>query len=104
MQILLCTVSVLFGVLSMIASIHQMKSERKPIPAVVMAIGSFMLIAAVICNISAQWYDYIVALFGSIAICAAAICNGIRSKNFHIQHHIIRILLSAVLIIGFIFL
>lgn len=85
----------------MIASISQMKSEKKPIPAVIMLIGSLLLIAAVICNIRAQWYDYMIALFGSIAICAAAIWNGAKSKQLHIQHHVIRIMLSVILIIGF---
>ncbi len=55
MQVLLCVVSVLFGGLSMIASIIQMKSENKPISDEVMAIGSLLLIAAAVCNISAQW-------------------------------------------------
>lgn len=88
----------------MIASISQMKSERKPIPAVIMTTGSLLLIAAVVCNISAQWFDYIIALFGSIAICFAAIWNGVKSKQFHMQHHVIRIMLSFILIIGFVFL
>ena len=104
MRILLCIVSVLFGGLSMIASISQMKTEKKPIPAILMTIGSVMLIAAVICNISTQRYDYIIALFGSTAICSAAIWNGIKGKQLHIQHHVIRIVLSLILIIGFVFL
>lgn len=104
MQILLCVVSVLFGGLQMAASVSQMKSERKPISAVVMAIGSVMVITAVICNITAQWFDYIIAIFGCIAICAAAIWNGIKGKQFHISHHIVRILISIILAIGFVFI
>ncbi len=101
MKIVLCTVGAIFGVLSMIASVSQLKHEKKPIPAAIMTVGSFILIAAIICNIMGQWFDFIIALLGSIAICAAAIWNGTKSKQFHIQHHIIRIVLSAVLVIGF---
>ncbi len=104
MKILLCVVSVAFGILSMIASVSQMKNEKKPFSAILMALGSLVLLAAVICSISAQPFDYILALLGCLAMCAAAIWNGIKSKSFHIQHHIIRILLSLLLIIGFAFL
>lgn len=101
MQVILCIVSVLFGGLSVIAAFSQIKSEKKPFPAIVMAIGSLLLIAAVLCNIIGQRFDCIIALLGCIAICAAAVWNGIKSKQLHIQHHIIRIALSLMLIIGF---
>ncbi len=104
MRIILCAVGALFGALSMIASVSQLKHEKKPIPAAIMTTGSFLLIVAIICNFMGQWFDHIIALLGSIAICAAAIWNGIKSKQFHIQHHIIRIVLSTVLVIGFFYL
>lgn len=81
-----------------------MKRDKKLFPAVIMALGAFALMAAVICSMAAQWYDYVIALLGCAGICAAAIWNGVKSRQFHIQHHIIRILLSCALIIGFIFL
>ncbi len=101
MQMILCTVAALFGGLSMIAAVSQLKHEKRSIPAAVMTIGSFLLIIAIVCNIMGQRSDVIIALLGSIAICAAAIWNGKKSGQFHIQHHIIRIALSAVLVIGF---
>ncbi len=94
--------SVLFGVLSMTAAFSQVKSDQKPISAILMIIGSLLLLAAVICNILEQRADYMIALPGCVAICAAAIWNGKRSGQLHIQHHIIRIVLSIVLIIGFV--
>lgn len=102
MRILLCAVGVLFGGLSLIAAISQMKSEKRPISAMVMAAGSLVLLAAVPCNIGGSRADGLAALLGSAAICGAAIRNGIKSGQLHLKHHIIRISLSLVLTAGFI--
>lgn len=106
MQIVLCIVSVLFGGLSLLAAVSQIKakSEKKPLAALIMAVGALILFASVICNIIAWRFDFIVALIGCAVICAAAIMNGIKSGQLHIQHHIIRITLSVILTVGFIFL
>lgn len=103
MPIAICLwiVSVLFGVLSAVAAVHQMKTEKEPFPALWMLAGSALLIAAVLCGIGKQSYDVLLALLGCAGICAAAIRNGLKSGSFHIQHHIIRITLSLLLIIGF---
>ena len=101
MQVILCIVSVLFGGLSLIAAISQLRSEKKSPSALIMIAGSLLLIAAVICNLCGQKFDVAAAILGCAAICAAAIMNGIKSKQLHIQHHIIRIALSIILIIGF---
>ena len=101
MQIVLGIISVLFGGLSLVAAVSQLKSDKKSAAAVIMLIGSLGLIAAVVCNALGQKFDIIIAVLSCAAICAAAIMNGIKSKNFHIQHHIIRIALSVILVIGF---
>lgn len=101
MQIALCVVSVLFGGLSMTAAFSQVKREQKPISAFLMIGGSLLLAAAVILNILEQRPDWAIALLGCIAICAAAIRNGKKSGQLHIQHHIIRIALSLILTVGF---
>ena len=88
----------------MTAAISQMRAEKKSMSAILMIIGSVMLISAVICNLTKQQFDYILALVGCAAICVAAIRNGLKSGNLHIQHHIIRITLSLVLTIGFVLL
>lgn len=101
MRILLCVVSVLFGGLSMTVAFSQLKNEKKPIPAILMIAGSLLLLAAVIGNIAGLGMDYMIALPGCAAICAAAIWNGIRGGPLHIRHHIIRVALSLILIVGF---
>ena len=104
MNIALCIISILFGGLSLIAAIVQIIAQKKPMPAILMIIGSVILISAAICNFAEQQFDFILALVGCTAICFAAVRNGLKSGNFHIQHHIIRIAVSLVLTIGFILL
>ncbi len=101
MQIVLCIIGALFGGLSLLASLTQIKQDKKSSPAILMAAGSVLLIAAVIFNIFARRFDVIAALFGCIVICAAAIQNGINSGKLHLSHHIVRILLSLALVLGF---
>lgn len=101
MNVVLCVVSIFFCGLSLIAAISQMRADKKSATAVLMIIGSVMLISAVICNLIKQQFDFVLALIGCAAICTAAICNGLKSGDFHIQHHIIRITLSLILVVGF---
>ena len=104
MNVVLCIISIIFGGLSLIAAISQMRAEKKSMSAVLMIVGSVMLISAAICNFAKQPFDYVLALVGCAAICVAAVRNGLQSGNFHIQHHIIRIALSLVLTVGFVIL
>ena len=103
MQIIICIVSALFGALSLIAALSQLKKGLQP-SHMLMAGGSVILLGAVICNAASLHWDWCIALIGTIMICAAAIWNGKQSENLHWQHHLIRIVLSAALVIGFIFL
>ena len=102
MRILLCVISVAFGALSMTAALSRIKAKEGEISHVIMSAGSIFLIAAVIFNILNLGAEWIVALIGAAMICIAAVWNGKRNGNFHIQHHIIRIALSSVLVVGFI--
>ncbi len=102
MKLLLWIVSALFAGLSAGAAILQMKSAKKALPsALAMAAGSLLLLAAVACGIAKLSTDGVLSLLGCAAICGAALVNGIKSGNLHIQHHIIRFALSAALVTGF---
>ena len=104
MKIALYIVSAAFGGLSLLAAVSQMRSDKRPFSHIMMSVGSLGLFAAVDCGIAQQSFDWIPALAGGALICAAAVWNGKKSENFHIQHHIVRILLSLILIVGFILL
>lgn len=104
MNIFLCVVSIAFGGLSLLAAVSQMRAEKSSFSAGLMMGGSLLLLAAVVCNFAKLEYDFVFALTGCAAICVSAIRNGLKSGNFHIQHHIVRITLSLILIVGFILL
>ena len=105
MQVILCIVSVIYGGLSIIAASFQIKNEKKPIPpAILMIGGSLLLMSGAVFNVFGQWYDYIIAMIGCIMISASAVWNGIKSKQFHVQHHIIRAIVTILLITGYIVL
>ena len=104
MNLLLCIVSIAFGGLSLLAALYQMRTEKRFFSAGLMMSGSLLLIAAVVCNFIKLQYDFVFALTGCAAICVAAIRNGLKRGNFHMQHHIIRVTLSLLLTIGFVLL
>lgn len=104
MKIALATVSVLFGGLSVLAALSQMRTG-KPLGAhITMAAGGLLLIIASVCLLTGWQGKALNAALGCALICVAAVWNGKRSGNFHIQHHIIRVALSLVLVAGFILL
>ncbi len=102
MKTALYIVSIAFGGLSLVAAASQIRTDKRPYSHIMMAVGSLGLFAAVACGIAGQDFDWIPALAGGALICAAAVWNGKKSGNFHIQHHIVRILLSLILVAGFI--
>ena len=103
MPIAICLwiVSVLFGGLSLLAALVQWKSERKALPALLMAAGAVLLLAAVGCNMWGRRLDVLLALVGCAAVCATAVWNGLKSGRFHLSHHILRAAVSAALLTGF---
>lgn len=104
MKIALCILIILFGGLSMLAAITQLKAARNRRSPMVMTVGSALLLLAVL-FLLLQWKaDWILALAGNILICGSALYNGLTGDNFHLQHHIVRITLSLVLTAGFFFL
>ncbi len=103
MRIVLDIVSILFGILSLIAAIAAIKQKEHSASHICMAAGSLVLLAAVVLNILSFAADWSAALAGCALICCAAICNGVKSGSFHWQHHCIRIALSVILIAGFVF-
>ena len=106
MRIALLIVSFLFGGLSLLAAVVQIKTkgEKTPLSAFIMIAGALILFAAAICNIAKAQFDYIASFIGCAAICAAAIGNGVQSGQLHIRHHVIRIALSVIVTVGFAFL
>lgn len=68
-----------------------------------MLIGAMVVLAGVVLCLLNCALDWLIALTGFILIACAALQNGRKSQNVHIEHHVIRMLLFATLSIGFFF-
>lgn len=88
----------MYAALSMLAAIVQMRTQARRDTPIMMLGGGILMIAAALL----PGADWILALIGGALICAAAFLNGKRSGSFHIQHHIIRLALTMILVVGFV--
>ena len=68
-----------------------------------MLFGAMVVLAGVVLCLLDCALDWLIALTGFILIACAALQNGRKSQNVHIEHHVIRMLLFATLSIGFFF-
>ncbi len=101
MKTVICIVALIYGVLSVLACLTQIKvKERRPANIVMMS-GGIMLAAASVLKWLNMSVSVVLAILGSVMICAAAIGNGIKNGKVHISHHMVRIAISCILILGF---
>lgn len=98
MRYIICGITVLYAVLSMFAAATQLKTATRKDTSVMMFCGGLILIIATVFKNA----DWIAAIIGGMLICIAAFLNGKRSGNFHISHHIIRFIITLLLVIGFV--
>lgn len=103
MKIVLYILSVAAGGLSLVAALSQMKAEKRSFSHILMALGSLVLLAAIVCNLANRNVDWFLALIGTGMICTAAVWNGKKSGSLHLQHHVVRILISIILVAGYVF-
>lgn len=98
MRYIICAVAILYAVLSMLAAVVFMRTAKRKDTSIMMLGGGILFILAAIL----QKADWILATVGGILICASAFMNGKRSGDFHARHHIIRFVLTLLLVLGFI--
>lgn len=96
-------VTALYALLSITAAFVQIKKENKKITPCMMICGGGIVILSVILHILHFSLSWITALVGGLLICAAAYINGKKGEKFHPVHHIVRLVFTAMLTIGFIF-
>ncbi len=88
MNIALCIISGIFGILSLIAAISQLRGENKSVLSTILMIGgSVVLLVAIACNIANLAFDFAAAAVGCAGICAAAVYNGLKPKTPHYTHN-----------------
>ena len=104
--IILCVIAALFGLLHIIAAASQLgkKKKKRFITSWTMIIGGLLMIQAVVLCVFGSALDWGSALLGGLFICFAAFMNGRRSGNMHKIHHIIRGVIAAAIVVGFVLL
>lgn len=105
-MLILCAVAALFGLLHIIAATSQLgkKKKKRYISSWTMIIGGLLMIQAVVLCVFGSELDWGSALLGGLFVCFAALMNGRRSGNMHKMHHIVRAVIAACIVIGFILL
>lgn len=93
-----------FALLTGIAAVSQLRSGVRRESALPMLAGAALLIAAAVCGILSTWFDWLLAVAGSVMIFCAAFYNGRKSGEFHLRHHVIRLGMCMAFVIGFILL
>lgn len=102
LRIFVCAAAALFSLLCMTAAGSQVVKAPKP-SHIVMALGSILLLCAVLVNALGSSLDWLAALLAGGLICGAAIQNGRSSGTFHLSHHVVRAALCVLLAAGFAF-
>lgn len=106
MRIAVSILAILFGALHAAAACTRFKS-RDPSArgfAAAMACGGLCLAFEAVANLTGSgpnWMDALGAAAGCLLICAPAYANGKRAGNVHLSHHVIRGVVAALLVAGF---
>ena len=106
MRIVVSVLAILFGALHAAAACTRIRAKDPSARgfAIAMACGGIALICAAIVHLMGHlfgWQDAVPAVTGSLLICVAAYENGRRSGNLHLSHHVVRGVIAALLVVGF---
>lgn len=103
MKIVLGIVAIACAGLHAFAAMTQIKNNKNKMNDILMMIGAFVALAGAILCLISNGIDWMLALIGFALIAYAAIQNGRKKQNFHIRHHIVRISIFTILVMGFFF-
>lgn len=97
-------VALIYALLCGYAACAPLKAaEKQKGTSALMLAGSLILILAIILHAMETPYSWAIVLAGGALICVAAFLNGKRSGTLHIWHHVVRFILTALLVLGFLF-
>ena len=103
MKTVICITALICSGLHAFAALTQIQKSEHRVNHLWMLIGAMIVLAGVVLCLLDCALDWLIALTGFILIACAALQNGRKSQNVHIEHHVIRMLLFATLSIGFFF-
>ena len=97
MSYVVYTIAILYGLLHGIAAVAKARQSGFDAAAWLMLAGSTLMVCAPLL----RSFGFISVLVGGALVCVAAMLNGKNSGNFHTAHHIVRILITALIAVGF---
>ena len=101
MRYLLYIVTALYALLSVLAAGTQFRTADKKDTPALMILGGLLLLLAVVAEVMALFEGWPIVILGGVLICLAAFLNGRRSGNFHLKHHVIRLGVTLLLVLGY---
>lgn len=101
LQIVLFAACGVFSVLTGVAAVSQLRSGVRREAALTMAVGAALLLAAAVCGAFSLWFDWLLAVAGSVLIFCSAFYNGRKSGEFHLRHHVVRFAICLAFAAGF---
>lgn len=100
MRYVVSVIAILYALLSIYASVTQLKKPARRKSAVLMMAGGLILIAAAVLELSGWGPAWLVVVIGSLLICQAALINGKLNGRGLLHHHAVRFMITAFLILG----
>lgn len=100
MQYVVSVVTILYALLSIYASVTQWKKPARRKPASIMIAGGLILLVSGFLELNGWGPAWLVTVIGSLLICQAALINGKINGRVQLQHHAVRFLITAFLILG----
>ena len=100
MRYAVSAIAILYALLSVYASVTQLKKPVRRKPAIIMIVGGVILLTAGILELRGWSPAWLVTVIGSLLIGQAALINGKLNGRVRLQHHAVRFLITAFLILG----
>lgn len=100
MRYVVAAVAIVYALLCIYASAAQWKRPARRRPAAIMTVGGLILILAAVLELTGWGPAWLVTVIGSLLICQAALLNGKLNGRVQLQHHAVRFIITAFLILG----
>ncbi len=73
------------------------REKSKSVSSVLIAAGSLLVLAYTLLDLIRGQNLILVMIIGMLGISAGALVNGVRQKNLHLHHHVIRLAAETVI-------
>ena len=103
MRYVVCAVAIVYAMLSLYAGATQLKNPARRKSSWRMLLGGVVLAAAGVLELTGWTLAWLVTVIGSLLICQAALINGKATGRTKLQHHGVRLMITAFLILGMLF-